>query len=273
MKNIFKSILLLGFTLSCFVGCNGNPQTSERDSSLTESTSSSLVSEGGTADPSSADHENPNGAVNIDDLDHESFDFNEDDLWLQSFLKENWDMAYYLCRTYKDPAYEKQYESDPDPEHKYRYFLKTDDYEVFYDLVDNTYFDNAEEYLALCEEYFSSDVSKVSIPDADVLDPENDHISIRGDLDYEPQLIEVNGRLYHIASGMGGVYVPRLDMAKVISKTDSEIVFSYLCVLYVPDDVTAGQGVLKKEDGVWKFGWSDLSMPIENLDIHKVWGI
>ncbi len=276
MKNIFKSMLLFSVVLFCFVGCVDDPQSSGNDISLTENPSSSFSDsgiDGSTAELSSSDNDNSNEAVNIDDLDHDSFDFTEDDLWLQSFLKDNWDMAYYLCRTYKDPSYEIQYESAPDPEHKYRYILKKDDYEVPYDLVDNTYFDNAEEYQALCDKYYSSDVFKVSIPDADVADPENDYISIRGERDHDPQLIEINGRLYHIASGMGGIFVPRLDMAKVISRTDSEIVFSYLCVLYVPDDVTAGKGVLKKEDGVWKFGWSDLSMPMENLDIHEVWGI
>ncbi|MDE7229455.1 MAG: hypothetical protein K2N56_03155 [Oscillospiraceae bacterium] len=206
--------------------------------------------------------------INIENL---KFDFTEDDLWLQSFLNEKWSMAYYLFHTYADPAYEIHNESNSDPEHKYRYYVHKDGYDLPYDLVDNTYFNNAEEYEALCEKYFSSDVSKAFIPYADIADPENDCISIREKSDHAPQLIEINGRLYHAASGMGGEFVPFLDKAMVISKTDNEIVFTYLCGLY--NEIVAGKGVLKKEDGVWKFGWFRICEPIEILDVHEAWGI
>ncbi len=283
MKKINRSALLLSIILFCLAGCSKNAQTSENDARLPESSlSPSSVSDNSiiespagisssddVPDEGSTETSTSNNSIDIENL---KFDFTEDDLWLQSFLKENWSMAYYLFHTYADPSYEIHDESNFDPEHKYRYFVHKDGYDLPYDLVENTYFNNAEEYLALCDKYFSG-LSRNFVPYADIVDPENDYISIREDSDYDPQLIEINGRLYHVASGMGGEFSPFLDKAKVITRTDDEIEFSYLCCLYNIEDISAGKGVLKKEDGAWKFGWFNISGPIELLDIHEVWGI
>lgn len=284
MKKINRSMLLLSVILFCFTGCSKNAQTSENDTRLPESSSNpssasdnsivespaGISSSDDVPDEGSAETSTSDNSVDIETLENLEFDFTEDDLWLQSFLQENWSMAYYLFRTYMDPFYETYNESNSDPEHKYRYYVHKDGYDLPYDLVENTYFNNAEEYEALCEKYFS-DISKGKIPYADIVDAENDYISIREDLSFDPQLIEINGRLYHVASGMGAGYAPFLDKAKVITKTDNEIVFTYLCGFYT--EIAAGEGVLKKEDGAWKFGWFYLSEPIELLDIHEAWGI
>lgn len=289
MKNINKSTLLLSVILFCFVGCS--EKTSLSGGSSNEN--SSLVSGGESMPEDSPNYEISNAVsqsskidsmietpsfaevIKIDDLKNYSFDFTEDDLWLRSFLLENWDMAYFLMRTYRDEFHEIGYEqSGIDDEHKPQYFLRSEKYDLPYDLVPNIYFDNAEEYQSLLDKYFFSDGSKIKllIPKADIVDPENDYISIRGDSHFdEPQLIEINGRLYHAAGCMGTPYLPCSGIAKVMSKTDNEIVYSYLCSVY--GDVTAGKGVLKKENGIWKFGWFNISDPIELLDIHEAWGI
>lgn len=280
-------MLLLSVILFCFTGCSKNVQTSENDTRLPESSSSpssasdssivessmEISSSDDVPDEGSTETSTSDNSVDIESLETLEFDFTEDDLWLQSFLQENWSMAYYLFRTYMDPTgfYESVNESNSDLEHKLRYFVHKDGYDLPYDLVENTYFNNAEEYLALCDKYFYSFVSRNFVPHADIVDAENDYISVREDMSYDPQLIEINGRLYHAASGMSGEFAPFLDKAMVIFKTDNEIVFTYLCGLY--NEIVAGKGVLKKEDDVWKFGWFNLSDPIELLDIHEVWDI
>ncbi len=289
MNNKNKLIPLLLAVIFCFAGCDGNntplannsssPNSnpySSLDSSMEEATSTNLSSysatDSSTEETSSPDSEISNDYVNIDDLVYDNF--TEDDLWLQSFMKENYPMALFLLRTYWDNFYEPEYKDNPDAEHKSMYMLDYAGIDQPYFIVPNTYFNNFEEYQALRDKYYSSNVSKVKKVYADIVDDENDRITLRNYSEpYSPQLIEINGRLYHAACAMGRGYSPCLDMAKVITRTDNEIVFSYLCYIDNLGNVQAGKGVLKKENDVWKFGWFDVAEPIEFLDIHEVWGI
>lgn len=213
--------------------------------------------------------------IKIDDLEKYSFDFTEDDLRLQSFLRENWDTAFLLVSTYLDGGVlTLGNELNVDDEHKERYFLQHENYDLPYEIIPDIYFGSAGEYLALVDKYFFFDdpKKKVFIPKAEVVDKENNYISFSEDLRVDdPLLAEVNGRLYHVPCTMGTPFVPCSYIAKVIIGADNEVVFSYLCSVY--GEVAAGKGVLKKKDGVWKFGWFDISQPMEFLDIHKVWGI
>lgn len=289
MNNKNKLIPLLLAVIFCFAGCdrndtplannssspNSNPYSS-LDSSMEEATSTNSSSysapNNSAEETSSPDSEISNDYVNIDTLVYD--DFTEDDLWLQSFMKENYPMALFLLRTYWDNFYEPEYKDNPDAEHKSMYMLDYAGIDQPYFIVPNTYFNNFEEYQALRDKYYSSNVSKVKKVYADIVDDENDRITLRDYSEpYSPQLIEINGRLYHVACAMGRGYSPCLDMAKVITRTDNEIVFSYLCYIDNLGNVRAGKGVLKKENDVWKFGWFDVAEPIEFLDIHEVWGI
>ncbi len=289
MKNKNKLIPLLLAVIFCFAGCDRNdtplannlssPNSSPNsalDSSMEEATSSNSSSysapDSSAEETSSPDSEISNDYVNIDTLVYD--DFTEDDLWLQSFLKENYPMALFLMRTYCDNFYEPEYKDNTDAEHKSKYMLDYAGIDQPYFIVPNTYFNNFEEYQAMRDKYFSSNISKVEKVYADIVDAENDRIALRDHSEpYYPQLIEINGRLYHVACAMGSGYPPRLDMAKVITKTDNEIVFSYLCHIDNLGNGWAGKGVLKKENDVWKFGWFYVHKPIEFLDIHEVWGI
>ena len=101
---------------------------------------------------------------------------------------------------------------------------------------------------------------------------ENGYFDDNGFLIRAPQFIEINGRLYRDEGAKGGWFTPNWSMAKVISKTDEEIIFSYLG--YGMDDIKeirAGLGRLKYEDG-WKYDWSDIITPYEMVDFEEVWG-
>lgn len=278
MKNINKSILLLLVVIFCFVGCNiYDPPLTDSSSSSSSDTNNSIeetssAPDGSTEESSSSDNGISNDYVNVENFEYK--DFTEDDLWLQSYLKENYPMASFLLRTLRDTFSEPEYKSNPDAEHKSQYILQYEGNETPYLIVPNTYFNNYEEYQALRDKYYSSDISKVRRVYADIVDTENGRIILRDYSEsYYPQLIEINGRLYHVPCCMGSGFPPCFDMAKVITRTDDEIVFSYLCYIDNFGNAQAGKGVLKKENGVWKFGWDNISEPIEFLDIHKVWGV
>lgn len=297
MKSIIKSILLLSAVLFCFAGCSENAQTSENNifiigSAPNPSSSSSSDSENEvssndeisdsalnssmdeSAAKTSSNDETSYTPIDINDINHDDFDFTEDDLWVQSFMKENFGMAYFLyCMNsygfYADLGYE---DYSIDAEHKSCYYLSTPNFDLEYSIMSNVYFNTAEEFEALLNKYCFRNNPKMDIPCADIIDPEKGYISIRDWSEpYDPQIVEINGRLYHYPIGPGGAYQPRCDLAKVMSKTDDEIVFTYLCTLY-NDEAIAGQGKLKKQNGEWKFGWS-VYCPDELLDIHEVWGI
>lgn len=278
MKNINKLILLLLVVIFCFVGCKRNDTPLTNSSSSSSSAPNSCAEEtssypnGSSGESPSTDNGISDDFVNADTFVYENF--TEDDLWLQSFLKENYSMALFLMRTLRDTISELEYKSNTDAEHKSKYTLTYEGYETPYWIVPNTYFNNFEELEHLLDKYFSSDSYNLRKVYADIVDDENDLIAIRDYSEpYNPQLIEINGRLYHVASCMGSVFPPCFDMAKVITKTDDEIVFSYLCYIDNFGNAQAGKGVMKKENGVWKFGWFIISEPIEFQDIHKVWGV
>ena len=84
--------------------------------------------------------------------------------------------------------------------------------------------------------------------------------------------IELDGRLYRVDAYKGGGFTPNWSMAKVLSRTDDQLIFSYLG--YGMDDIKeirAGLGWLKYEDG-WKYDWWDISSPYEMVDFEAVWG-
>ena len=88
-----------------------------------------------------------------------------------------------------------------------------------------------------------------------------------------PSFIELNGRLYWSVSARGGGFTPNWSMAKVISKTDEELIFSFLGYdMYDIKEIRAGLGRLKYEDG-WKYNWWDICNPYEMVDLEEVWGI
>ena len=102
---------------------------------------------------------------------------------------------------------------------------------------------------------------------------EGGHFDEDGFLLANPYFIELNGRLYSLGAAKGGWFTPNWSMAKVISKTDEELIFSFLG--YGMDDIKqirAGLGRLKYEDG-WKYDWWDISAPYEMVDFEEVWGI
>lgn len=88
-----------------------------------------------------------------------------------------------------------------------------------------------------------------------------------------PSFIELNGRLYWSVSARGGGFTPNWSMAKVISKTDEELIFSFLGYdMYDIKEIRAGLGRLKYEDG-WKYDWWYIDNPYEMVDLEEVWGI
>ena len=105
-----------------------------------------------------------------------------------------------------------------------------------------------------------------------LIEIENVYFDDNGFLLSIPRFIEINGRLYRDEGAKGGWFTPNWSMAKVISKTDEELIFSYLG--YGMDDIKeirAGLGRLKYEDG-WKYDWYDIIMPYEMVDFEEVWG-
>ena len=87
-----------------------------------------------------------------------------------------------------------------------------------------------------------------------------------------PLFIELNGRLYRSVSDRGGGFTPNWSMAKVISKTDDVLIFSFLGYdMYDIKEIRAGLGRLKYEDG-WKYDWWDIYTPYEMVDFEAVWG-
>ena len=287
----FPAIILLSALL--LTACtNTEPTESDTQSSSTSlsSTSSSSSDPDGSTyeDSSSSDHTQNSGSnessaetpheydvVYFDDFEYD--DFTEDDLWLQSFLKKNYPMALFLyCalhyNIYYDNIYELEYEINTDAEHKYQYILEYKGMELPYFIMPNTYFNNFDEFNALYQQYFFSG----SIDDYRAYaDIENDRIVLRDYSEpYEPLLIEINGRLYHVPIGPGNTKLPCPGMmAKVITKTEDEIVFSYFFYIDGIGNAMPGKGVLKKENGVWKFGWGRIIEPIDFQDIHEIWGV
>ena len=104
-----------------------------------------------------------------------------------------------------------------------------------------------------------------------LIEIKNAYLDENGFLYSIPRFIEINGRLYRDTGAKGGWFTPNWSMAKVISKTDEELIFSYLG--YGMDDIKeirAGLGRLKYEDG-WKYDWWDICSPYEMVDFEEVW--
>lgn len=91
--------------------------------------------------------------------------------------------------------------------------------------------------------------------------------------DIVPILAEKDNRIYRFGSeGRGGYDALDFSRSKVISKTEDEIVFSFLMPEAYTSELNycAFKGVLKYEDGEWKVGF-DFRYP-EGMDFAEVWG-
>ena len=152
-------------------------------------------------------------------------------------------------------------------------------------LSDELPFKTRAELEVCLKQYFSSEIVSQymdSVAVGEIVEKEEDYCLIKitegGYFDQKgflfgiPKFIEINGRLYRDDGTKGGWFTPNWSMAKVISKTDEEIIFSYLG--YGMDDrkeIRAGLGRLKYEDG-WKYDWWDIGTPYEMVDFAEVWG-
>ena len=151
-------------------------------------------------------------------------------------------------------------------------------------LSDELPFKTAEELEESLKQYYSAEIVSqfmgyVCIGEIEgyaeddyLIEFENGSFDDNGFLFSIPRFIEINGRLYRDEGAKGGWFTPNWSMAKVISKTDEELIFSYLG--YGMDDIKeirAGLGRLKYEDG-WKYDWRNILIPYEMVDFEEVWG-
>ena len=87
-----------------------------------------------------------------------------------------------------------------------------------------------------------------------------------------PSVIEINGRLYHSESTQSIGERINWSTAKVISRTEDEIVFGYLAYEpYQCDEVHGHFGRLRYEDG-WKFDW-DFYEHDDEVWLEEIWGM
>lgn len=92
---------------------------------------------------------------------------------------------------------------------------------------------------------------------------------------YIPQLIELNGRMYRLQAY--GSYLSSIDtsLVKVLSKSEDEIIFAFIYGMY--DEKYTGKGIVKYENGGWKYGWiadfsNEYSCDGKTMNFYEVWG-
>lgn len=220
------------------------------------------------------------------------YDFTEEDKELQRFLEKTANEALKYQGLY-DSGYfgDIGWQIEGDEEHDgviYARFPQLEQDVVIKEYVflsDELSFKTADELEEELSLYYSSEIVSefmgyVGIgeitertEDACLIEIKNAVLDDNGFMYGVPRFIEINGRLYRDTGAKGGWFTPNWSMAKVISKTDEELIFSFLG--YGMDDIKqirAGLGRLKNEDG-WKYDWWDICTPYEMVDPEEVWGI
>ena len=223
------------------------------------------------------------------------YEFTEEDKELQKFLSETVNEAEKFQQLY-DSGYfgDIGWQTKGDQEHEDIITARFQQREQALDkqiscqymlLSDELPFKTRAELEVCLKQYFSSEIVSQymdSVAVGEIVEKDEDYCLIKitegGYFDQKgflfgiPRFIEINGRLYRDDGTKGGWFTPNWSMAKVISKTDDEIIFSYLG--YGMDDIKeirAGLGRLKYEDG-WKYDWWDIGAPYEMVDFAEVWG-
>lgn len=100
-------------------------------------------------------------------------------------------------------------------------------------------------------------------------------IELNGGFYYTPQLIELNGRMYRMQAYAS--YLSSIDtsLVKVLSRSEDEIIFAFIYGMY--DKKYTGKGIVKYENGGWKYGWiadfsNEYSCDGKTMNFYEVWG-
>lgn len=104
--------------------------------------------------------------------------------------------------------------------------------------------------------------------------PDEEYLNEEGKLNNVPTYIELDGVLYGRIGEKGGGFVFDITTAKVISKTENEILFA--CIgrdEFETEYKVAVSGKLRFENGTWKYAWYDVTDANELLDIREVYGV
>lgn len=223
------------------------------------------------------------------------YEFTEEDKELQKFLAETVEEAEKFQSLYDngffgDIGWQKDWDSENDGIIIARFpqLEEAVDKQISYQYIllsDELPFKTADELEAELSLYYSSKIVSAfmgHVAVGEITERTEEYCLIEfkdvtldenGFLFSVPGFVEINGRLYKAPGGKGGWFTPNWSMAKVISKTDDELIFSYLGYgMGDIKEILAGLGRLKYEDG-WKYDWWDIPSPYEMVDIYEVWDV
>lgn len=209
------------------------------------------------------------------------YDFTEQDMELQMILSKIGEGALRYQGFFLDGFVDGVNDVVEDEVHEklIKVFIhEGDEFPTTYTLVSDMLPKTSEELESELRKYFSERIISERymnlVAKGEYAENENDSKKIILS-DYEsfayttPIFIELDERLYRIAAIASYSFCADWSMAKVISQTEEEIIFSYLDY-YDTNELIAALGRLKYEDG-WKFDWEDVNKPYETTDLESVW--
>lgn len=187
-------------------------------------------------------------------------EFNNDDSFLQNIVTQKAPSAIECTRWFSGALL---YDRDVDGEFEEKEFMFAgSDVPSPYYPATESFPQTAEAMEKYLKQYFTSDLTSKymnNFSKGTMTENSDGTFAVEvADGKQPTRFIEIDGKLYCSDSSSGsGLTAAYWNTAKVTSQTDDTIVFTYIYAYY--NELVEGEGMLKKEDGNWKFarceGW------------------